>query len=159
MEIVEMKELVRRKLNYIAQCIENDRTLNIAEDLKNVVSMVVELSQIGNVDETLDILESAINECSCMLNDQTTLIPALAPILDLEKGRSGRPHFLIPPEILEYFLKNSFKISDMAKMLNISKRTVERRLQQYSLSVSQTYSKLSDAELDEIFRTLDIGQL
>lgn len=34
-------------------------------------------------------------------------------------------------------------------MLNVSKRTIERRLQEYNLSISQTYSNLSGYELNE----------
>lgn len=103
MEIVEMKRLVKRKLYHVAQCIENNRLLNLRDDLENAVSMIVELSQVTNIDVTLDNLEIAIDACSCILASDRSLL-GLTPMV--EHGYTVRPTFIILSSI---FMKISLK--------------------------------------------------
>ena len=54
-----MKDLARSKLLHIAESMENGRILNISNELTTVTSMLVQLSQLTNVEESLEHLESA----------------------------------------------------------------------------------------------------
>ena len=47
-------------------------------------------------------------------------------------------------------LEHQFSISDIGRMLNVSARTIRRRVLQYGLESSTAYSSLSDSQLDEI---------
>ena len=63
-------------------------------------------------------------------------------------GKPGRPIFHVPQEQLFFFLDEGFNIPTIATMLGISSRTVERRLSEYGLSVTDTYANLTDDALD-----------
>ncbi|KXJ28720.1 hypothetical protein AC249_AIPGENE19430 [Exaiptasia diaphana] len=69
-------------------------------------------------------------------------------------GYRGRPSFDIPKEQLELFLEYNFSVPQISEMIGVSKSTVKRRLQDYGLSVSQTYSSISSAELDQVTQHL-----
>lgn len=51
-------------------------------------------------------------------------------------GRRGRPAFEISREQLSFLLEQSFKITEISAILGVSKRTVERRLASFDLSVT-----------------------
>ena len=63
-------------------------------------------------------------------------------------GYRGRPSFDISKERLELFLDYNFSIRKISEMLGASISTINRRLSIYGLSISQTYSTLTDGELD-----------
>ena len=97
-----------------------------------------ELSQLeARAQEILGDLDSDIYYTSSPLSQQCT-------------GSRGRPQFEIPKEQLELFLDYHFTVEQIAKMLGISSKTVQRRLKHYGLSVKQTYAEISDNELDQI---------
>ena len=63
-------------------------------------------------------------------------------------GTNGRPRFDIPLEQIECLLQNHFTIPQIADLLNVSERTIFRRMSEYGLSVSSQYANLTDGELD-----------
>ena len=65
-------------------------------------------------------------------------------------GNRGRPSFNISKEQLELFLEYNFSVRKISEMLGVSVSTVNRRLSIYGLSIAQTYSTLSDEELDAV---------
>ena len=65
----------------------------------------------------------------------------------------GRPALVIEEEKLEFFVRNGFRVEDIAIMFGCSKRTIERRLSEYQLS-TRSFSTISDLQLDEL-----IGQV
>uniref|UniRef100_A0A8C2DVV3 Integrase catalytic domain-containing protein n=1 Tax=Cyprinus carpio TaxID=7962 RepID=A0A8C2DVV3_CYPCA len=77
------------------------------------------------------------------MNDATTRfrIPALC------SGERGRPTLIVTYDQLEFLLELHFSVPDMARLLGVSKSTVKRRLCEYSLSVRQAYSVISDEDL------------
>lgn len=64
----------------------------------------------------------------------------------------GPPHFDIPKSILSNFISDGFKISYIAKLLDVSERTIYRRMQQFNLYV-ENFSDISD---DVLF--LEVGK-
>jgi len=48
----------------------------------------------------------------------------------------GRPAFIIPVSSIEHLLSLKFKATDIAKMYDVSRHTIHRRLKQHNLSVS-----------------------
>ena len=63
----------------------------------------------------------------------------------------------IPREQLELFLELGFSIPQMANMLGVSQSTVKRRMSSFSLSITQTYTNVSQEDLDhEVANVLGI---
>ena len=54
-------------------------------------------------------------------------------------GPRGRPYFNISEEQLVFLLEFGFKVNDISNFLGVSKRTVERRMSTFGLSVSGKY--------------------
>lgn len=65
-------------------------------------------------------------------------------------GAIGRPRYDIRPEQLEFLLTKKFTVTTVAALLNVSVRTVRRRMEQYGLYVHNLYSTLSDDQLDSV---------
>ena len=68
----------------------------------------------------------------------------------------GRPSFIISINQLSFLLENMFSVPMIAEILNVSVSTVRRRMTDYGLSVRQLYSSISDQELDEIVREIQL---
>ena len=63
-------------------------------------------------------------------------------------GSPGRPKFNIPYEQLNFLLERRFTVGQISALLGVSSRTVERRLQEFGLSVRATYADISEEHLD-----------
>ncbi|XP_019849774.1 PREDICTED: uncharacterized protein LOC109580730 isoform X2 [Amphimedon queenslandica] len=61
-----------------------------------------------------------------------------------------RPSFIIPSEQLSFLIEHRFTVVQIAEMLGVSVRTIRRRMSSYGLSVRESYSTITDNELDEI---------
>lgn len=59
----------------------------------------------------------------------------------------GRPRIHIPRQSLEYLLSINFKVSDIAKIYHVSRRTISDRLMEFNLSVRTSISVLDHAKL------------
>lgn len=75
---------------------------------------------------------------------------AAFPAQIILRGNVGRPLFDISFRQLEYLLDNRFTVPQISKILDVSISTIRRRMSTYNLSVSATYSLLTDEELDAI---------
>ena len=69
-------------------------------------------------------------------------------------GMQGRPKFSIPKEQLQFLIEQRFNIPTIANILFVSRRTVERRLQEFGLSCKEVYSTMSDEHLDTVIRSI-----
>lgn len=69
-------------------------------------------------------------------------------------GQPGRPKFLIPEEILRFLLDKCFTVKNMATLLGVSQRTVERRMNEFGLCIGSCYSDISDSDLERTVRNL-----
>uniref|UniRef100_A0A3B3BMS2 Integrase core domain-containing protein n=1 Tax=Oryzias melastigma TaxID=30732 RepID=A0A3B3BMS2_ORYME len=64
-------------------------------------------------------------------------------------GETGRPRYDIDQEILEELLDVNLPVSCIAKLLGVSRSTINRRMREFGVSARQTYSTLTDEELDD----------
>ena len=69
-------------------------------------------------------------------------------------GRRGRPKFNISREQLTFLLEKGFSLPSIARVLSVSLRTVERRLQQFGMSKKMFYTDIDDQRLDNTIRDL-----
>ena len=67
---------------------------------------------------------------------------------------AGRPRYDIPKDQLEFLLQSKFSVPQISLLLNVSVRTIRRRMEQYELSVRALYSTLSDQDLDNVVRSI-----
>ncbi len=67
------------------------------------------------------------------------------------KGR-GRPECGIDQMQLTFLVEQGFKIKDIAKIFNCSRRTIERRMSKYCIE-GKIFSSLTDDELDQRLMT------
>ena len=54
-------------------------------------------------------------------------------------GQRGRPIYLIPSDQLDFLISRCFSVVDIATLLGVRVRTVERHLFEFGLSVRLTY--------------------
>ena len=66
----------------------------------------------------------------------------------LKRTFEGRPAYLINHAQLQIYVENGFTVPQIATMLSVSKSTIRRRLCRFGISVNQSYSNLTDDELD-----------
>ena len=94
----------------------------------------------------VDVLLEALIEVSCALE------------FEVERShcrRRGRPCFPISKEQLLFFVQHNFKVTEIARLFGCSRRTVERRMQEYHISGPRScYSRISDSDLQETIGTL-----
>ena len=64
------------------------------------------------------------------------------------QGARGRPKFLIQQDKLQALIDTQLPIPCVAKLLGVSEVTVFRRMAEFGISVSGSYSTMSDQELD-----------
>ena len=67
-------------------------------------------------------------------------------------GFRGRPFLIITKEQLQLYLQHNFSVLKVAKMLLVSESTIKRCFQKDGLSVGDTYSDITDSELDRLIR-------
>ena len=78
--------------------------------------------------------------------------PTIFTTQSIHTGKSGRPKFNIPKEILEDLRGIGFTWKDISKMFQVSRWTISRRVEEYDLSEITTYSVITDSELDELIK-------
>ena len=61
---------------------------------------------------------------------------------------AGRPSFNISKEQIEYLMDCNFSVTEISDILNVSKRTVERRMSAYNLIGINRFTGITDEQLD-----------
>ena len=72
----------------------------------------------------------------------------------IRTGNAGSPKLEVCKGQLNHFIENGFSIRQMASMLNVSKSTIKRRLFEFGLKIKQTYTLISNEELDLLIETI-----
>ena len=112
----------------------------------------------GNIDNILDPWK-LIGEAT--ITKLRTVVDLLTEMDDSEEnfsfqpnveytGSPGRPKIRVTKERLSYLADNGFKAMDMARMLGISDATVHRRMKDFNLEISHSFSTIDDNTLDGI---------
>ncbi|XP_078332490.1 uncharacterized protein LOC144617444 isoform X2 [Crassostrea virginica] len=149
----EMRRLLRQKVINIINCLKNNRTFNIERDIENTMDMISQLAAIVDIDEIIELF----TRCVKLFQEETYFHEykqSHFKAQPCQRTGRGRPSFEISEEILEFFLDNSFKISEMADMLCVSPSTVKRRLKEFNLNVHNTYSTISEPDLHKLVESV-----
>ncbi|KAG5260490.1 hypothetical protein AALO_G00309840 [Alosa alosa] len=110
------------------------------EELLHILSRFTENSVIPNGQAVLENLVGALQILQC---SQTVSINGYRPPVILT-GQNGRPAFDISKEQLEYFLDFDFTVPEISRLLDVSVRTIRRRMSDFGLSTGQTYTDITN---------------
>jgi len=121
-------------ISYLDLLIINMNQMRLSEDIIVAVSNCHAL--ITRFRDTMDCLETGVH-------------------LDLESPtKPGRPRYTILQEQLEALLYLNMDCPTIASTLGISLRTLRRRMTDFNLSVKDTYSVISDIDLEQAVKSI-----
>ncbi|XP_013387727.1 uncharacterized protein LOC106156844 [Lingula anatina] len=84
-------------------------------------------------------------------------IQSFQAVEEQNTGMRGRPRFIIGKEQLESLLGNRFTVPEIAKLYQVSPRTISYRMNQFNLSVRNQYTDIQDDLLQsEISRIISL---
>ena len=106
----------------------------------------------GDVIDSLRALKITLDQFQQHLNHSDGLRGALSSNIHQSQRQRGRPKLNIRKEQLEYLLDLDFSVATIARLYNVSKRTMHRRMSEYGFSISSRYTEISDDDLDETVR-------
>uniref|UniRef100_A0A1X7VJH8 Uncharacterized protein n=1 Tax=Amphimedon queenslandica TaxID=400682 RepID=A0A1X7VJH8_AMPQE len=138
--------------------------LLLLEEMEESIERMASLEAEGGVDYGEVLLEAEILLQDVLIvsdlltiEDGETLLMAVVEVynwIEYQSRRSivrrGRPQIHIDENQLSLLLSFRFSCVDIANMLKVSPKTIRRRIIQYSLEDSASYSSISDTELHEI---------
>ena len=152
-DAVELNEQVRNLTRHCIQNIlceleervaENGSLENLQRRLAWLLSVIIQHQNI--IDHAVvDLITDAL---SCITGSTETRNRAAT--VEIFSGTTGRPKLNIPYEQLNFLVERGFTIVKMAELLGVSARTIERRFQDFGLSVRATYTDITDAQLDQV---------
>lgn len=121
--------------------------------------LLVNLDNDSNsqTDEIVSLIGDAINELMRDTQSRFLDLDTVEFAPKVRNHRRGRPSFEIKEEQLSFLLEEGFTVPIIGQLFRVSTRTVERRMAKYGLSVSGTYSNISDEELDNVVRVAQSG--
>ncbi len=108
-------------------------------------NFVLRNEEVLNVDGLRNLLIQAISLFGSEVNQVGGRFVDL-----LSTSSEGRPKYDVSKEHLEAFIGIGFKVELIATLLGTGKRTIERRLAEFGLSIRQKYSDIEDTALDSI---------
>ena len=148
----QVREEIGEKLNNLARRLTEGRTNNLRDELERTLDILNQFASISSTDisHVVELTASALNElqvnASVILDDQSRCWSLCS--IDRTQGERGAPQYVIPSEMIESLLENHFNVPQISRLLGVSDKTVRRRMTEYGLSVTSTYSNLTDEELE-----------
>ena len=151
-ELVRILELVSRQLQ--SDNVDENVIDNVLHRLDWVYSTIVRYADLEIIDQrVVNCIRSAIEEL-LRSNFCNAANCASAIVERVFTGERGRPRLEIQFEQLQFLVENNFKVSEIANLFATSKRTIERRMNDFGLSARDTYTTLTDQELDELITVI-----
>lgn len=71
-------------------------------------------------------------------------------MVDRTVGERGRPKLVVSKDYLQDLIEMDLSVRCISKLLGVSVKTVRRRMQQWGLSIRESYSQMTDDELDNL---------
>jgi transcriptional regulator with XRE-family HTH domain len=148
MENNQILDIVLEKMRRtLLMCEAQDHQIipDICIELNTVISILRNFADSQSVETSIRLLETALD----LLDHENTSVERIAADFECNRtGMKGRPVIKIPLEILEFYISCGFSQNDIAALLGVSKRTLNRRLSEMGISMSSKFSNISDEELD-----------
>lgn len=110
-----------------------------------------ELIFITSILNQITFPHEVLNELSNLKNTVERQIENnCATALEVQYGMKGPPKFLISREYLQNLVSMQLSIPCIAQLLGVSTSTINRRLNEYGISIRDTYTTITDEELDNL---------
>lgn len=71
-------------------------------------------------------------------------------MVDRTVGERGRPKLVVSKDHIQDLIEMDLSVPCMSKLLGLSVSTLKRRMRQWGLSIRESYSKMTDDELDNL---------
>ncbi|XP_066935150.1 uncharacterized protein [Clytia hemisphaerica] len=115
------------------------------ERMRNQIKVIQSCYEI-DLNDIVQIIEVILQKFKEMVTTSTMGYSACR----LNTGNVGAPKYEITSEQLNFFIENGFNGPQIAKLLNVSYNTVKRRLREYDISLRQTFTQITDDDLDNV---------
>ncbi|XP_066921422.1 uncharacterized protein [Clytia hemisphaerica] len=122
------------------------------ETFKKLLSTAVSIYDI--CEEPINRIMSIIDLLQTVPRQETNKPSGISDMHQSHSSKPGRPKILIDCEKLDYLFNLNFTANDIANFFGTSRRTICRRLSEKSMSIVDTYSKMSDSQLDECVKNI-----
>ena len=146
--VSELRYEITSRLREIAACVGTADNNDLLEEFEEVQKHITALDSLTRIPEELFNLVSSARSVLHEKQGGVSVVHSDTP---------GRPAFHISKEQLAMLLKARFSVPCIAELLNVSARTIERRMQEYGLSVRAFYTEIQDCQLDDIVRDIKRG--
>ena len=130
-------EWLQSKIDFLESLIQNAQLVCLID---NEILYCISLHSNNNLQQSLHCLQIDRDQ----LSPQQNMVEY--------SGKPGRPRCQIYSDQLSFLQSLNCSVTDIAKFLGVSVRTVHRRMSGFSLSVSNLYSTVTDHELDAVLR-------
>lgn len=124
--------------------------LHIQEEVDEDTALLQSQWLLRGLVEIEELLPSP--EGTALINCVLVIIEDLQHKIDMRRvsHMRGRPCIPISEEQLSSLLEHHYTITDIARLLLVSPRTIRRRVIQYNLEELSSYSNILDSELDDL---------
>ncbi|CAI5682130.1 unnamed protein product [Oreochromis niloticus] len=116
----------------------------------NASTLVCSLSAHINVPS---LVVEALHHLICLIHSNMDARRS-AIVVDSSAGERGRAKLYVSKDHLKDLIQMDLSIPCISKLLGISQKTVRRRMEEWGLSITATYSSLSDDELDNLIAAI-----
>jgi DNA-binding NarL/FixJ family response regulator len=131
--ITDNSLLLSSSLEVVRDLISKLDGISSSEDASHIV---VRLDILNRMLVNLEVDDSILEISTFAFDKITKLEMARSSSTEVPLRSRGRPSFEIEEGQLNYLLDQGFKVKDISNMLGVSKRTVERRMSFFGMSVS-----------------------
>ena len=115
-------------------------------------------------DDLIELIHHVLQYLLILETENASISPVLQALIELAHlmetsqdenllPQRGRPRIRIPEDQLCFLVDSGFQVKDITNLFLCSKRTIERRLQEMGIRLSD-YSSICDSELDELVRSI-----
>lgn len=154
----EVGECLRVHLNDVVRFLESgnhdcdtlDYTIFRLDWVLNVLARYVDTEGTGAIDARVIDLVCEAREAVINADHSRGAFQAGC----IFTGQPGRPKLNVPQEQLQFLIERRFNTTQIASLLGVSPRTIERRLRKHNLNISTSYSNLSDQDLDTVIKSV-----
>ncbi len=150
---LNLRELIHRKLHSVEQLLAQQTHNN----LLNIPSILETIEMLMQCVVLLDSFETVSeNVMRCLMQSYNLLLRNTNNIrrinnqaqLNNSTGSVGHPSLNISREQVECLMECNFTVKEMSDILGVSKRTAERRMNQYELTNMDRFTAINDERLE-----------
>ena len=144
-EVEELRRLVIAKTEDVCFSLVNfSAVLNVEDELERIDQIIEAVHCLDSAIRLPEDISRYISTAKRIIENSSSTSSGTPRILT---GVPGRPSYDINKDQLQPLIDLGFNVPQISELLQVSKRTIERRLAEYDIS-ARSYSTITDEELD-----------